>query len=116
MRIPTVKLEFKDLGYDDYWVRVPRSVKEGFVYEMARLETEIEDAAEKLRRINTMVLSLVVEWNLDDEKGTVLPLISACKTDKDRFEVVAEIPVELVRKIVEVVTATGAVNERTKGF
>lgn len=127
MRIPTTKIDFKALGYDDYFVIVPRSVKEGFVNEITRLggiekDADGEEQADGSRRVNIKVLSLVQEWNLDDDKGVVLPLISAVKgkTAQDTFEkqgeITAEVPIEIIKAIIEKVTAAVRTNERTKDF
>jgi len=126
MRIPTTRFDFADIGYDGYYVVMPRSVKEGFVYDIGLIaapgETN-EDAgkqakaeAERGRDVNIKFLELVTEWNLDDDDGKVLPLVKSCKDRKAQVEVVKEVPVEIIRSIAERLTATAKVTERVQGF
>ena len=126
MRIPTTKLDFSDIGYEGYFAVLPRSVKEGFVYDLGQLAApkvvaEDEGAqakaeAERGRDVNIKFLELITEWNLDDEAGKILPLVKACKDRKAKAAVVAEVPVEIIRTIAERLTATNKVEERVKGF
>jgi len=126
MRIPTTRLAFDDIGYEGYFVILPRSVKEGFVYDLGQLAAPkpIGDdeaakavaAAEQGRDVNIRFLELITEWNLDDDAGKILPLVRDCKTRDKKSDVVKEVPVEIIRAIAERLTATASVSERVKGF
>lgn len=124
MKIPQIKVPLDDLGYAGYFVTVPRSVKEGFVYDLqkgmgtngtAKVD-EGTQAAEDMRHSSLKILALVSEWNLDDDEGKVLPLLSTLKKDEDKVKVVAEIPIEIIKTITEKVTASSRVAERVKDF
>lgn len=132
MKIPPVRMELGDLGYTGYFVTVPRSVKEGFVHELSGIGTEPVDGetpqqkrerdSETARDVNIKLLSLVTEWNIDDDEGQPLPLVKDI-TDKDpkarrakQIAVVAEVPVEIIKAISEKVTATARVSERVQDF
>jgi len=126
MRIPTTKLTFDDIGYDGYYVVLPRSVREGFVYDLGKMaglkvvaeneEAQAAAEAERGRDVNIKFLELVTEWNLDDEDGKPLPLVRQCKDRKAKAEVVKEVPVEIIRAIAEKLTATAKVSEKVQGF
>ena len=126
MRIPTTKLTFDDIGYEGYWVVLPRSVKEGFVYDLGQIaapkmvgKDDAEKAvaeAERGRDVNIKFLELVTEWNIDDDAGKILPVPRTLKDRKAKAAVVAEVPVEIIRAIAEKLTATGKVAERVEGF
>jgi hypothetical protein len=126
MRIPTTRLDFSDIGYDGYWVVLPRSVKEGFVYDLGQIAApkavgEDDGAkalaeAERGRDVNIKFLELVSDWNLDGDDGKVLPLPRSLKDRKAKAAVVAEVPVEIIRAIAERLTATTKVGERVEGF
>jgi len=126
MRIPTTRFDFADIGYEGYFVVMPRSVKEGFVYDLGLIaapKTELTDLgaqalseAERGRDVNIKFLELITEWNLDDEDGKILPLVKTCKDRKAKTEVVKEVPVEIIRVIAERLTATNKVSDRVQGF
>lgn len=124
MRIPSVEIKLDDMGYTGYFIKVPRSVKEGWVYDLQKSGTgDDENAAEEMQDNAIKVLSLVTEWNLDDDDKAILPLISSFETVKDakarhekQVAVVREIPIELIKTITEKVTASSRVSERVQGF
>jgi len=128
MRIPTTKLDLSGIGYEGYFVVMPRSVKEGFVYQLGQManpvdaadtdEAKAKAAAESGRDVNIKFLELITEWNLDDDSGKPLPLVSSVKTREKKAEIVAEVPVEVIRAIAErlTATATATTTERVKGF
>lgn len=122
VRVPVRTLELKDLdpGYEGYFVKIPRSVKEGWIHDMAKTRAAAEDKSdeEQGRASNIGLFELVVEWNLDSDKtpGTILPLISACKTPEKKAEVLAEIPIEVILWIAQQVSGGATVPEAVTDF
>lgn len=133
MRIPVVTLKFDEYGYEGYFAEVPRSVKEGFVHELSNLGTDEPEGetntqrqkrqADQGRAVNIKLLGLVRSWNLDDDDGNPLPLVSSFESEKDKKKrlelqgaVVAEVPVEIILAISEKVTQTARVSDRVKDF
>jgi len=133
LKTPSIDLKLgEDFGYtneagDPIVVKVPRSVKEGFVYDLGLIGADVKEddkagQAESARDTMLTVLTLVTGWNVDDDKGQVLPLIKDI-VDKDpkkereaRSKVLAETPIEVVKAIVDKVTSSTRVNPRVEGF
>lgn len=114
MRIPTDRISFEEEGYTredgtPLWLELPRSVREGYVYDIIKLNRQVsssgEDAsAEDARKLVIAALQLVSRWNFDDQHGEDLPVLSACETTEDEARVVSEIPMEVVNRIVDKAT------------
>ena len=133
MKTPSIDLNLgADYGYktqadEDIVVKVPRSVSEGFVYELGLIGADDDKddkkaQAESARDTMLAVLELVTSWNVDDEAGQPLPTIrSITEKDKDkqresRVKVLAQIPIEVTKSIVDKVTASTRINPRVEGF
>lgn len=123
MRIPTEHIDLKDLGYEGYWIEMPRSIKEGFLHEFSKLTTRVpqddevtEGSLDSSRLTNAKLLELVTAWNIDDEAGKVLPLMSKTKNKADRDRILAEIPVDVLVHLANRMTGNITVPERTKDF
>ena len=118
MRIPTDHIDLADLGYEGYWIEMPRSIKEGFLHDFANLSNgNGEDAdGSQARAANIKILELVTDWNIDDDDGKTLPLMKTLKDQKAKEKVVAELPVDLIVHIAQRMAGTVNVPEKTKDF
>lgn len=127
MKIPSEHIDLKDIGYPDYWVEMPRSVKEGFLHEFAKMGSKVkvngeesdEQTAESLdqsRQTNVKLLELVTAWNLDDDEGNVFPLMSKVKGKAERDKIVAELPIDIIVFLANRVAGNVNVPEKTKDF
>lgn len=142
MKVPAHKIEFKKLdeGYGGYFATIPRSLPEGTLnfiqgrnLEADRIADRVEtleddkkkkEAAEQLlafrRETNAMVLDLIVEWNLDDDEGKVLPLPSTVKDAAEKIEIMSHLPLEVIGLIATEIWNPSkrqeAVDEDTKDF
>lgn len=123
MKIPSQHIDLNELGYEGYWVEMPRSIKEGFLHDFQKVGRPVPGAAEgddvdaeQTRASNIKILELVSSWNIDDEDGKVLPLISKCKTKVEKEKVVAELPVDVIVHIAQRVAGNVQIPERTKDF
>lgn len=133
LKTPSIDLKLgEEFGYttesgDPIVVKVPRSVKEGWVYDLGLIGSAVDkdDAkgqAESARETMLQVLGLVTWWNVDDDEGKTLPILSSI-VDKDkarqreaRVAVLAQTPVEVTKAIVDKVTSSTRVNPRVEAF
>lgn len=123
MKIPTDHIELAQIGYEGYWVEMPKSMKEGFLHDFAKVGRAAAAAAEKeggddeaSRASNIMLLSLVSAWNFDDEAGNPLTLVSKAKSEADKKKVLAEIPVDVLVFLVNRIAGNVQVSDKTKDF
>lgn len=121
MKIPVERVELGPaLGYDGYWIELPRSVKEGFLHELGKLgrgKGDPDDPESAVgRETNIKVVELISGWNLDDDAGKTLPLVSKCKTKAEKERVVAEIPVDILLLVARRISGSVQVPEATKDF
>lgn len=124
MKIPVQHIDLTELGYEGYWVEMPRSIKEGFLHEFSKLgratngtgDGDSDAESEQTRQSNIKILELVTAWNIDDEDGNVLPVLSKCKTKADKEKVVAELPVDVIVHIAQRIAGNVQVPEKTRDF
>ena len=135
MRIPTKTVKLDKLGYDDYWVKVPRTIKEGFANRISQLAAMTDEPSTNgagpgpttNRQVNMLILDLVEDWNLTGDETSnwpdeVMPVprsLSADRVDGEespKEAVVREIPVDIIAHIVTSVTGQRGVDEPTKDF
>ena len=118
MKIPIDRVDLGELGYEGYWVEVPRSVREGQLHEFANLSIDSSDekAADSARSANIKILELVTDWNIDDQNGKVMPVPIKAKTRAEKERIVSEIPVDVLIFITRRVTEGISVPEGTKDF
>lgn len=123
MKIPVQHIDLSELGYEGYWVEMPRSIKEGFLHEFSKLgrlatngETDEEAESEQTRQSNIKILELVTAWNIDGDDEKVLPLVSKCKTKAEKEKVVAELPVDVIVHIAQRIAGNVQVPEKTRDF
>lgn len=118
MKIPIDHVTLDDLGYEGYWVEVPRSVREGTLHEFAGLsiDTDDEKAAEAARNANVKILELVTDWNIDDQNGKLMPVPAKAKSKAEKERIVSEIPVDVLIFITRRITQGISVPEKTKDF
>jgi len=91
VKIPTRRIELSEIGYEGYWVDMPRSVKEGWINEFASRtrpstngnEPDDGESFQSARRANLMLLDMITAWNIDDDKGEVLPLTSTLSKESE---------------------------------
>jgi hypothetical protein len=120
MKIPTERISFEKEGYttesgEPLWLELPRSVREGYVYDMIKMNQAMSSetgTADDARRLVVAALQLVQRWNFDDQAGKALPVLKDCKTPEQEAVVVSEIPMDVVNRIVE--QATGGRTEVDK--
>jgi hypothetical protein len=131
VRVPVRRLELNtiDPGYSTedgigYWIDIPRSLSEGFVYDMSQQRRDFErdypdpdvitDAEAKAaasteaakaarvkasRVLNSAFLDLIIDWNIDDDKGKKLPVPRTCKTDEQKLASVQVLPLEIIQHV-----------------
>ena len=121
MKIPVEHVDLATLGYTDYWIEVPRSVKEGFLHELGKLgrgkADEVDDPDSAVgRETNIKVMELVTGWNLDDDAGKILPLVSKCKTKAEKERVISEVPVDILLLVARRISGSVNVPEPVKDF
>lgn len=128
MKIPVQHIDLTELGYEGYWVEMPRSIREGFLHDFAKMgkatngsangETSEEDDAEQTRETNIKMLELISAWNIDyaDQEGVVMPLLSKCKTKAEKAKVIAELPVDVIVHVAQRIAGNVQVPEKTKDF
>lgn len=120
MKIPVDRVDLGTLGYEGYWLEVPRSVKEGYLHEFAKTgpqsTADIADDTESARATNIKIMSLITAWNIDDDDGKVLPVIGKCKTVKEQERVIAELPVDLIVHVAQRIVQGVQVPEAVKDF
>lgn len=124
MKIPQNHLDLAEIGYTGYSIDVPRSVTEGWIYDFqkqqasekaAALESGKDpDQAEATRASMLNLLELVTDWNLDDDAGKVLPLISKTKGAEARAKIISVIPLDVLLHVTKKVTGGMGVDEVTK--
>lgn len=121
MKIPSERIDLGAIGYPDYWVEMPKSVREGFIHEFSKLGAGTDDddspeALDRSRLTNAKLLELVTAWNIDDEAGKVLPVMGKVKDRAARDKIVAEIPVDVLVFLAKRMTGNLTVPEATKDF
>lgn len=132
MRTPTRRIDLGTIGYDGFYVVVPQSVKEGFIYDVTKLARDVPDdasetekaaiQAESNRDVSIRFLELVSEWNLTDESDAPLPLVREQKgkteaaTRDAKVAIVKEVEVDILAAISEGVSGKNKVSERVKAF
>ena len=109
------------MGYEGYWIDMPKSVKEGFLHEFAKIGKAAaaagpDDDDDQSRASNIQILELISAWNIDDDAGKVLPLVSKCKTRKEKEAVVAELPVDVIVFVAQRIAGNVTIPEKTKDF
>lgn len=116
VKIPTDRIDLGTLGYEGYWVEMPRSVKEGFLHEFSKVRTDGEADSEQARETNIKILELITAWNIDDDEGKVFPVLSKAKTKAEKERIVSELPVDVIVHIAQRIAGNVQVPERTKDF
>lgn len=125
MKIPQNHIDLeKDLQYPGYWLEVPRSVTEGWIYDFQKQQAAEKaaalkngkdpDQAEATRESMLVMLDLVTDWNLDDDAGTKLPLTSKTKGPKERAAIISQIPLDILLHVTKQVTGGLGVDDITK--
>ncbi len=85
MKAKTQRLEMPQFGLEDkhgnpFWVEVPISLLEGFIFDVTdSRRSAVDDPG--ARRANARILDLVTAWNLTDEKDKPVPLTSSIKIE-----------------------------------
>jgi hypothetical protein len=131
----------------DAWLSVPVGTTEGFISDLQQFRGKYPDdhPDEKLRgqekdpggrRGNIMLLDRVVEWNLDDDKGSPVPLTRTITIDTpavkarakreaislddavfaEKSEIVRMLPIELYLELAQRMLNTKALSERAEAF
>lgn len=121
MKVPTDHVDLGEQGYPDYWIEIPRSVKEGYLHEFSRVTAgstgeDGEVDLDKSRKTNIKIMELVTAWNIDDETGKVFPVLTKVKTDAERDRIIAEIPVDIIVYVANRIAGNVNVPEKTKDF
>jgi hypothetical protein len=124
VKIPTDHIDLTALGYEGYWVEMPRSVKEGFLHELARNrkpskngETPSDDAdSTEARDANIKILSLITAWNIDDDDGKIYPVLSKAKNRTEQEKIVSELPVDIIVHLAQRISGSVQVPEKVKDF
>jgi hypothetical protein len=134
MKIPAKTVKLDKLGYDDYWVKVPRAIKEGFANRITYLAGLTDQPSTNgtgpttNRQVNMLILDLVQDWNLTGDEDspwpdTIMPLPRTLSDERPepgeespKEQVVSEIPVDIIAHIVTTVTGQRGVDEETKDF
>ena len=120
MKIPTNHVALDDLGYEGYWVEMPRSLKEGQLQAFAKVSApkdgEEQDDSATARAANIKILELVTAWNLDDDAGKIYPVLSKVKTTAEKERIVSELPVDVIIHIAQMISGSIKVPEAVKDF
>jgi len=122
VKIPVERIDLGSLGYTDYWIEMPRSVKEGFLHEFARISrtngngTDDDVDTDQSRETNIKLLELVTAWNIDDDEGKIFPVMSKAKSKAEKEKIVAELPVDVIVHLAQRIAGNVQVPERTKDF
>lgn len=116
MKIPTNHVDLAPLGYEGYWVELPRSLKEGQLQTFAKGSAPDTDESAAARDANIKILELVTAWNLDDDNGKVFPLLSRTKTRAEKEKIVAELPVDIIIHIAQQATGSVKIPEPVQDF
>jgi len=135
VKIPSETIQLSELGYTegDYWVTLPKTITEGWLYDFQVQREEEERAAEERKRAGQplpsnaeqtrqsmlTMLELVSAWNLDDEDGKQMPLIrdlDARTQAVERAAVIRELPLDVLLHLMNKITATDKLKEMTKDF
>lgn len=125
MKIPVEHVDLAEQGYPGYWLEIPKSVKEGYLHDFAKMgipktngtgDQPSDADSEASRSTNIKIMELVVNWNIDDDNEKVFPLLSKVKTQKDKEAIIAEIPVDIIMFVAERITGSIKVPEATKDF
>lgn len=118
MKIPIDRIDLGTLGYSEYWLEVPRSVKEGFLHTFSQsgAKADEDSTPESARETNIKIMELVLAWNIDDDNGKILPLISKCKTKAEKERVIAELPVDVIVHVAQRIAGNVTIPEATKTF
>ena len=121
MRIPVDHIDLAEHGYPDYWIEMPRAVKEGYLHEFSKLSLPSVDGdasaeSDQSRATNIKIMELVTAWNIDDDEGKVLPILSKAKNIAERERIIAEIPVDIIVYVAQRIAGNVAIPEKTKDF
>lgn len=117
VKIPTEHVDLATLGYEGYWVEMPRTVKEGFLHDLAAKGPKVdEEDADTGRDANIKMLSLVTAWNLDDDDGKIFPVLSKVKSRTEQEKIVGELPVDIIIHLAQKISGSVAIPEKTKDF
>ena len=117
MKIPTTRVDLNDLGYEGYWVEMPRSIKEGQLREFAKVSPDgAENDEDTARAANIKILELVTAWNLDDDDGKVYPTLSKAKSKAEKERILSEMPIDVIVHLARRITAGIQIPEATQNF
>lgn len=122
MKIRTDHIDLgKDLGYDDYWIEIPKSVKEGFLHEFSKVAAAAgntdEMDPEGSRATNIKIMEMVTSWNLTYGDGDeVMPVLSKATTDDEKVGIISEVPIDIIVFVASRIAGTVNVPEKTKDF
>jgi hypothetical protein len=117
VRIPVKHVDLSKVGYEGYWIEIPRSITEGWLYEMNTVATSDRPDIDKIRDSNLMVLETVTAWNLDDDNNRELPLVKLVKGRDKKIEVLSQIPLEVLTHVSgELTGQVSQVSEEVKDF
>lgn len=116
MRIPIKRVELKDIGYPDYFVDVPRSVTEGWLYAMNLISNSEKTDIDKVRDSNLLLLDTITAWNLDGDDNEVFPLPSTVKAADEKTAILSQIPLDILQHIATSIAITPNVPEPVKDF
>lgn len=112
MKIPAKTIDLgKELGYDGYFVKMPKSVREGWIHDFQELQKEDEG---NTRLGNIRLLELVEEWNLDDETGSRLPLVREVEDNAAKGDILSQVPVDVLVLLAN--SLTNSVQGNVKDF
>lgn len=101
------------------WVDVPGGVTEGFLNAMQQVRGLDASGAQKDpqgRLGNLLVLEQVIAWNIDDDKGKVLPLVKAVADPDKRLAVLGQLPVELFSELASTMIGRPSLSKEAEDF
>jgi len=101
------------------WIEIPLGVTEGLVYDMGEIRKPNTDGTERdpgSRQSNLLMLDKVTAWNFDDAAGKPLKLTSAAKTEKERLEILAQMPIDIFKVLGEKMLNSPDMSERAEDF
>lgn len=101
------------------WIEIPLGVTEGLVYDMGEIRKPNPDGTERdpgSRQSNLLMLDKVTGWNFDDANGKILKLTRDAKNERERLEILAQMPIDLFKVLAEKMLNSPDMSERAEDF
>jgi hypothetical protein len=101
------------------WMEIPLGVTEGLIYDMGEIRKPNADGSEQdpgSRKSNLLLLDKVIAWNFDGPDGKPLKLPSAAKTEKERLDILAQMPIDVFKVLAEKMLNAPDLSEKAEDF